>query len=62
MKLDLYYVVKALRYSGEVKEYEYASGPFKSWSKALEDKLERNTAFGVDTFDIIKQSIEAELK
>jgi hypothetical protein len=62
MNLDLYYVVKELRFSGKVEEHEYASGPFKSWSVALDEKLERNAAYGVDTFQIVKHSIEVDLK
>lgn len=61
MKLDLFYVVKELRYSGKVEEYEYASGPFKSWSQALDEKQDRNAAYGVDAFQIVKHPIEVEL-
>ena len=62
MNLDLYYVVKELRYSGNIEEYQYAAGPFSTRAIALDEKQERNADFGVDTFDIVTHSIEVELK
>jgi hypothetical protein len=61
MKIELYYLVKTLNFSGH-KEYEYAAGPFKSWAKALDEKLEMNSSYGVNVFEIVQHDIEVEMK
>ena len=62
MKLDLYYIVKELRYSGVAQEHQYAAGPFKTWSEALKVKIEKNSTFScVKEFQIVKQSVNVEL-
>lgn len=62
MKLNLFYIVKALQFSGEVQEHQYAAGPFKTWAEALKVKLAKNSEFScINEFQIVKQSVNVEL-
>jgi hypothetical protein len=62
MTLDLFYIVRELKYSGVVQEHQYAAGPFKTWAEALKVKLAKNSEFScIREFQIVKQKVNVEL-
>jgi hypothetical protein len=64
MKIELYYIVRPYKGGkdsiGRSSDGEYINGPFPSWSKAFDAKQDTIKTWDLDSYDIVKQTIEVD--
>lgn len=65
MKLELFYIVRVYSGSndrvGRSADCELVAGPFSTWFKATDAKLELFKSWESDLYDVVKQTVEVEL-